>query len=507
MMNCLDEVVAAVDTVSPDIRLARTLYPAAAFSPEQAQAQAEELRDTRRAQPALAAISAGMLAVLKRFNIVPDLVCGHSFGELTALYAGGVYDLRTLARLAAERGRLMSEASVRSGVATGMMAVTATAEKLGSLLRDSGLDIVIANHNAPEQQVLAGPVAELEKFATQLKDLGIRGKMLNVSAAFHSRFVADAVEPFHAVMEQMPFNEPQLTVYSNSTAAPYIRDVAQIKRQLAAGLAEPVLFVKELAAMREAGAEVFVEVGPSAHLAGLATQLLGRNSAAAVYALDGGAREVEGAGLQQLAAVLAGLAAQGFEVNLAAWDDNAGQAAAQPQQAGKADKLTIMLTGANYVAPRKRDHENPQKTPVPVSPQPAGAVTETRMTPHEAGMDHFSSSNKGSSMQESKDDHEMDVQMNAHHLGAPALSKAPPASPEAWQQLMNSFERSQQSLLILQKMQQDNAEIHRKFLEGQIESQKQFFELIQKQQLIMTSLKQSVMDSSGNSLSCRECPP
>src|SRR5262249_1308490 len=90
-------------------RLSRFLFPPTAFGEEAAEHQRRELADTRRAQPALGALSAGLLALLEELGVRPDMAAGHSYGELVALCAAGALSPRTLFRISSLRGRVMGE--------------------------------------------------------------------------------------------------------------------------------------------------------------------------------------------------------------------------------------------------------------------------------------------------------------------------------------------------------------------------------------------------------------
>ncbi len=128
-------------------RASDRIYPPSAFDDRTREEQEAALRDTRFAQPALGAISLGLLGMLEDFGVRPELVGGHSFGELTALRAAGWIDDETLLRLASIRGSLMADCG--SAGTGGMLAVYASVEQIEPAIREHGLDLVIANRNAP----------------------------------------------------------------------------------------------------------------------------------------------------------------------------------------------------------------------------------------------------------------------------------------------------------------------------------------------------------------------
>ncbi|MFG2082103.1 ACP S-malonyltransferase [Micromonospora tulbaghiae] len=177
------------------------------------------LRDTRYAQPALFVVHA--LTYLARVDDggAPDVVAGHSLGEYGALFAAGCFDFDTGLRLVHERGRLMGE--VTGG---GMMAIIGLPmEQLAAELAEDALRVLdVANHNEPAQVVISGPQPALRVAADRLAGrAGVRCVPLNVSAPFHSRYMADAAARFARVLTGVTFREPRLPVISNVTARPY----------------------------------------------------------------------------------------------------------------------------------------------------------------------------------------------------------------------------------------------------------------------------------------------
>ncbi|MBN2492203.1 MAG: acyltransferase domain-containing protein, partial [Planctomycetes bacterium] len=215
------EALALADRVVGPVggrRLGALIYPPATFDREAAAANEEALRDTRAAQPALGAVSSGALGVLGRFGVRPAATAGHSYGELTALFAAGRLDAESLFLLSRLRGELMAGADDGRG---GMIAVRSSAATMEAWLGEESLDLVVANRNAPEQVVLSGARAEVERAAERLAARGIGHRILNVSAAFHSPLVAAARAPFAAALADTPFMAGSIPVFANATATAY----------------------------------------------------------------------------------------------------------------------------------------------------------------------------------------------------------------------------------------------------------------------------------------------
>lgn len=393
-------------------RLSDYIYPPSAFTSDGRAAQEAALRDTAIAQPALGAVSLGALAVLRAFGFQPDAAAGHSYGELTALCAAGCYDAPSLFALSQLRGRLM--AGRRVGDSGAMLAVMASPDEVEDAVRAERVDVVVANRNGPAQAVLSGPTVEIERAERFLTSRRMRHVRLPVAAAFHSPLVADATGPFRAALEPITFADAQLPVFANSTSAEYPRDPQAVRDQLAAQLAQPVDFVSQIRNMNASGVRTFVEVGPGATLTRLVRTILDGTPHHAV-ALDG--RAVDGS---DIAALLASLATLGYPIRLDQWDP---QATAPP---ARKIGLFVPICGANYRPPKVAtpEHKNVTSThPVP--------VVQRMPEPLQNG---------------------------------PAR---PTRQPEP-----ASSELAHASIAAFQKLQEQTADLHRLFLEQQLEAQR-----------------------------------
>ena len=331
----------AVGTVEfAGVPLHRVVFPPPAFSADDRDRQQAMLTRTEWAQPALAAASMAATAVLAALGCRPDVVAGHSFGELTALHTAGCFDEETLLRLARRRGELMRDACAQEGA---MLAVGATEEQVRSLLADVG-DVWIANHNAPRQVVVSGAPGAVSAFAGLSEAAGYTTRQLDTSVAFHSPLVADAVGPLREALTRVDVRPPRIAVYSNTSAGPYPNDPDAIRDQLAAQLERPVQFVDMIEAMYADGIRTFIEVGARGTLARLAGEVLAGRDHLAVT-VD---RPRDGMGA--LHAGLAQLAVGGLRLELAALWEPFGAFQEQKQVTRRA-AMTIDILGANYGKP------------------------------------------------------------------------------------------------------------------------------------------------------------
>src|SRR5947199_219374 len=245
---------------------------------------------------------------LAREGKVAFLVAGHSYGEYVALAEAGVLSEETLALVSEARGRSILEAATQD-LGT-MAAVEAGAEAVGRAVAGIA-GVWIANYNSPEQTIVSGSRAGIEQALPRLKEQGLRARPVAVACAFHSPLVAPARERLAKVLGEVEFSAPRVPVFSNTTAAPYPAAPSEIAVQLAEHLVRPVRFADEIGAMYEAGARVFVEVGPRNVLVSLVRQVLGDRPHAAI-AVDAPGRP----GLTQLHVALGQLTVQGVPVRL-----------------------------------------------------------------------------------------------------------------------------------------------------------------------------------------------
>jgi acyl transferase domain-containing protein/NAD(P)H-dependent flavin oxidoreductase YrpB (nitropropane dioxygenase family) len=229
------------------------------------------LAQTELAQPALGAACVSILRLLRYLGCEPDLVGGHSYGELVALHAAGVSSATELAELSSLRGRLMREAA--QGDAGAMAALMTGPDEAKRLLGEAP-GVLAANWNGPRQTVIAGPSSDVRAALELAASRGIHGRILPVSCAFHTPLVAGARDQLREVATRLLRSSPDRPVYSNLDAAPHPADPAAIAARLGEHLARPVRFAEMIEAMYQDGARVFVEVGPGSVLGPLVATIL-----------------------------------------------------------------------------------------------------------------------------------------------------------------------------------------------------------------------------------------
>ncbi len=251
--------------------LSSYIYPLPTLVAAEREQQQASLTKTNIAQPAIAATDLAVLAVLKDFGISPDMVAGHSFGEYVALHAAGALSEQDLIDIAAQRGKILADCAERN---PGAMAAISTDEKQLRQILNGSDNVYLANLNAPDQCIISGATSAIESALASLREANIAGKMIAVSAPFHSPLMEPSRAALSEALEKASFEDPRVAVFSNSSAAPYDTASSTIAQQLTEHALKPVRFAEEVLAMYEAGARVFLEVGPGNVLTGLVESTL-----------------------------------------------------------------------------------------------------------------------------------------------------------------------------------------------------------------------------------------
>lgn len=238
---------------------------------------AEELKETKVTQPAIFLHSV-ILAKVLGDDFKPEMVAGHSLGELSALVANGVLSFEDGLTLVSKRAMAMQKAcEIQPST---MAAVLGLEDTIVEEVCESIDGVVVAaNYNCPGQLVISGEVEAVEKACAALTEKGAkRALVLPVGGAFHSPMMEPAREELAKAIEETTFNEPICPVYQN-VVAKAVTNPAEIKENLIAQLTAPVRWTQCVQAMVADGGTEFVEVGPGKVLQGLMRKI-DRNVAA-----------------------------------------------------------------------------------------------------------------------------------------------------------------------------------------------------------------------------------
>ncbi|MGI2126220.1 beta-ketoacyl synthase N-terminal-like domain-containing protein [Shewanella oncorhynchi] len=248
--------------------LSNILYPIPAFDADAVKAQEAALTNTMFAQSAIGAVSMAQYSLLTQAGFAPDMVAGHSFGELSALCAAGVISSVDYVELAFARGHAMAQTPNDTGaqVDLGKMFAIILKQKndIDALNRCLAQfdGVKIANYNAPTQLVIAGGTEQTQLAAKAISELGFKAIALPVSGAFHTPLVGHAQKPFAKAIDKAKFSAPSIALYANGTGQLHPSDGKAIKAEFKQHMLQSVRFSEQLQAMYDAGARVFVEFGP-----------------------------------------------------------------------------------------------------------------------------------------------------------------------------------------------------------------------------------------------------
>jgi acyl transferase domain-containing protein/acyl carrier protein len=443
--------------------LSEVVFPQPVFDQSQKQNQLERLQKTEYAQPGIGVFSAGLYKILQQAGFKADFVAGHSFGELTALWAGGVLSEEDYFFLVRERGKAM--ATPAESDAGGMLAVKGDINQLKELIKDFP-QVAIANWNSQRQVVLAGKTAEITKVQNVLKEKGFSTFLLEVSAAFHTPLVSHAQKPFAQAIDKVTFNSAKIPVYTNLTGGFYPNEAPAIQKNLKEHLLNQVLFQQEVENIYKAGGYCFVEFGPKNVLTNLVKEILGDKPHIAV-ALNRNSTKNSDVGLREAVIQLrvAGVALQNIDPY---------QIETKIPEVNQKKVLNVPLNSTNITHKAQRafaqalenGHQISANSPQ-AEPQPAFA--ETTITLPRIREDLEEEYSYGTDVND------------VNHRNNSNLEKVAIQLPN-YDRVIDSLEHS---LAEFTRQQRDIIHVHEQYLENQTEYTKTFYELMQQQYTLL----------------------
>jgi [acyl-carrier-protein] S-malonyltransferase len=235
------------------------------------QGTAEDLKQTKVTQPAIFLHSV-IMSKMMGDSFKPDMVAGHSLGEISALVANNTLEFEAALKLVYKRALAMQEACELEP--STMAAVLGMEDELvESICAEIEGTVVAANYNCPGQLVISGDLAAVEKACEVLKERGAkRALILPVGGAFHSPLMEPARKELAEAIEATTFSTPSCPIYQNvSTFA--VTDPEEIKKNLVFQLTAPVKWTHSVKNMIADGATEFIEVGPGKVLQGLVKKI------------------------------------------------------------------------------------------------------------------------------------------------------------------------------------------------------------------------------------------
>lgn len=269
------------------------------------------INETRFTQPLLFALEYSLCQLWLSWGIKPSVVMGHSVGEYVAACVAGVFSLEDGLRLIAERARLMQEQPPDGKMAV----VRATETQVRAALESTTHSVAIAAVNGPQNVVISGASRDVEKVLEILADEGIDSTDLTVSHAFHSPLMAPVLEPFRAVVAGIELHHPKIRLISNLTGRAVEGEEITDPEYWCRHIREPVRFAAGVRCLANEGCSVFLELGPSPVLLGMARQCVEDESFAWLPSLRPGRED-----WRELLASLQGLYHAGVPVDWSGFD-------------------------------------------------------------------------------------------------------------------------------------------------------------------------------------------
>ena len=448
--------------------ISKAVFPPPVFDKAAQQQQTKTLQQTEIAQNAIAAFSTGLYKILQQAGFAPDFTAGHSFGELTALWASGVLSDRDYYFLVKERGQAMATTSE----AGAMLAVRGDIARIKNKFELG--NIAIANCNSPQQVVLAGDKAEIALLQTQLEQQGYWAVVLPVSAAFHTPQVGHAQAPFAKAVDSVTFKTPQIPVFTNVSGTPYPNEPQECQKILKTHLLSQVLFQEEIENIYAAGGTCFVEFGPRSILTHLVKEILGDRPHLAV-ALNASRQKDSDLQLREAVVQLkvAGL-------NLSNFDPYR----VLPSKPEAKHPLSVKLTSVNYVSDKTKERIAEALEAKKTERQDEKVSDEKELLPALTnGTNHLTvkSQQNGHSSQLATMNEVSMTPMSVNNS-----SKPNPTIPLA--RILGSLENS---LSQFYQHQRETLEVHRQYLDYQGQYAQTFFQLMQQQHQLWTTMQTS----------------
>lgn len=256
-----------------DLTIGEVIFPDDTVDEGKAKAAYLRLSGADWTNPAISVVGEAILALVTKMGVHPDGVGAHSFGDISAYRAAGIFTAEDMVNATRYRGEL----GVACPLATRgcILVVPETAEKTLNILEDSKLeDVWVANYNTPTQTVLSGVKAAVYRAHEVFEENGIISRPIPISAAPHCPLAVDVAEKFFNYLGGLQFRPARCDVYSFLFGRKVENDPRLFRKLLKAHIEKPVRFQSQIEQMHADGIRVFIEIGPSDILTNLVGQIL-----------------------------------------------------------------------------------------------------------------------------------------------------------------------------------------------------------------------------------------
>jgi acyl transferase domain-containing protein/NADPH:quinone reductase-like Zn-dependent oxidoreductase/NAD(P)-dependent dehydrogenase (short-subunit alcohol dehydrogenase family)/acyl carrier protein len=229
-----------------------------------------DLDGTDLAQPGLFAVEVALFRLVESWGVKPDLLMGHSVGEIVAAHVSGVLSLDDACALVATRGRLMGELSAGGGMASIAAGEDQVSESLAGFEGRAGLAAV----NGPSSVVISGDSDAIDELVEHWNGQGVKTKRLRVSHAFHSHRMEPMLDEFADALAGLSFAPPKIPIVSNLTGEPASAQELCSPEYWVRQVREPVRFMQGIGAMADQGVVHYLELGPDSILSAMGQECL-----------------------------------------------------------------------------------------------------------------------------------------------------------------------------------------------------------------------------------------